>query len=250
MAGRRPGGAGRHRRWHAGGRRPARDGDARREGRPGGGAGQRRVQAGADRRQARPAGQARLRRAGLADHVAGVVDRGPRSPRHRGGGRRRHVREEPCHRTPRGLSPTPRADRGRDPAQRRHPAAARHRRAAGGDRAEGRWRPAAQADDAARDGAAARRRRRRGRGAARRHRPALGLRHAGAAVLRGARRADDRERPVVGNPSDSWQEASRTLSYAVVFGVAMAFARFAPQRWAACSVEPSSPRRSSAATRC
>ena len=35
------------------------------------------------------------------------------------------------------------------------------------------------------------------------------------------------------NPSDSWQEASRTLSYAVVFGVAMAFARFAPHRWAA-----------------
>jgi hypothetical protein len=35
------------------------------------------------------------------------------------------------------------------------------------------------------------------------------------------------------NPSDSWLEASRTLSYAVVFGVAMAFARFAPQRWAA-----------------
>jgi O-antigen ligase len=35
------------------------------------------------------------------------------------------------------------------------------------------------------------------------------------------------------NPSDSWQEASRTLSYAVVFGVAMVFARFAPHRWAA-----------------
>jgi O-antigen ligase len=35
------------------------------------------------------------------------------------------------------------------------------------------------------------------------------------------------------NPSDSWQEASRTLAYAVVFGVAMAFARFAPHRWAA-----------------
>src|SRR4051794_3072766 len=35
------------------------------------------------------------------------------------------------------------------------------------------------------------------------------------------------------NPSDSWQEASRTLSYGVVFGVAMAFARFAPHRWAA-----------------
>jgi hypothetical protein len=35
------------------------------------------------------------------------------------------------------------------------------------------------------------------------------------------------------NPSDSWLEASRTLSYAVVFGVAMAFVRFAPQRWAA-----------------
>jgi hypothetical protein len=35
------------------------------------------------------------------------------------------------------------------------------------------------------------------------------------------------------NPSDSWQEASRTLSYAVVFGVAMASARFAPHRWAA-----------------
>jgi hypothetical protein len=35
------------------------------------------------------------------------------------------------------------------------------------------------------------------------------------------------------NPSDSWQEATRTLSYAVVFGVAMVFARFAPHRWAA-----------------
>jgi hypothetical protein len=35
------------------------------------------------------------------------------------------------------------------------------------------------------------------------------------------------------NPSDSWLEASRTLSYAVVFGVTMVFARFAPQRWAA-----------------
>ena len=35
------------------------------------------------------------------------------------------------------------------------------------------------------------------------------------------------------NPSDSWLEASRTLSYAVVFGVAIVFARFAPHRWAA-----------------
>src|SRR5439155_713558 len=35
------------------------------------------------------------------------------------------------------------------------------------------------------------------------------------------------------NPSASWLEASRTLSYAVVFGVTMVFARFAPQRWAA-----------------
>jgi O-antigen ligase len=35
------------------------------------------------------------------------------------------------------------------------------------------------------------------------------------------------------NPSDTWLEASRTLSYAVVFGVAMVFARFAPHRWAA-----------------
>jgi O-antigen ligase/Tfp pilus assembly protein PilF len=33
------------------------------------------------------------------------------------------------------------------------------------------------------------------------------------------------------NPSDSWQEASRTLSYAVVFGVGIVFARFAPHRW-------------------
>jgi O-antigen ligase len=35
------------------------------------------------------------------------------------------------------------------------------------------------------------------------------------------------------NPSDSWQEASRTLSYAVVFGVAIVFARSAPHRWGA-----------------
>ena len=35
------------------------------------------------------------------------------------------------------------------------------------------------------------------------------------------------------NPSDAWLEASRTLSYAVVFGVAIVFARFAPHRWAA-----------------
>jgi O-antigen ligase len=35
------------------------------------------------------------------------------------------------------------------------------------------------------------------------------------------------------NPSDSWLEASRTLSYAVVFGVGLVFVRFAPQRWAA-----------------
>jgi O-antigen ligase len=35
------------------------------------------------------------------------------------------------------------------------------------------------------------------------------------------------------NPSDTWLEASRTLSYAVVFGVAIVFARFAPHRWAA-----------------
>jgi hypothetical protein len=35
------------------------------------------------------------------------------------------------------------------------------------------------------------------------------------------------------NPSDSWLEASRTLSYAVVFGVAIVFARFAPHRWGA-----------------
>src|SRR5256885_9327 len=33
------------------------------------------------------------------------------------------------------------------------------------------------------------------------------------------------------NPSDSWLEASRMLSYAVVFGVAMVFARFVPHRW-------------------
>jgi O-antigen ligase len=33
------------------------------------------------------------------------------------------------------------------------------------------------------------------------------------------------------NPSDSWQEASRTLSYAVLFGVTIVFARFAPHRW-------------------
>jgi hypothetical protein len=35
------------------------------------------------------------------------------------------------------------------------------------------------------------------------------------------------------SPSDSWLEASRTLSYAVVFGAAIVFARFAPHRWAA-----------------
>jgi O-antigen ligase len=35
------------------------------------------------------------------------------------------------------------------------------------------------------------------------------------------------------NPSDSWQEASRTLAYAVVFGVGIVFARFAPHRWGA-----------------
>src|SRR4051812_48838744 len=35
------------------------------------------------------------------------------------------------------------------------------------------------------------------------------------------------------NPSDSWLEASRTLSYAVVFGVGLVFVRFAPNRWAA-----------------
>jgi O-antigen ligase len=35
------------------------------------------------------------------------------------------------------------------------------------------------------------------------------------------------------NPSDSWIEASRTLSYAVVFGVGIVFARFAPHRWGA-----------------
>jgi O-antigen ligase len=35
------------------------------------------------------------------------------------------------------------------------------------------------------------------------------------------------------NPSDTWLEASRTLSYAVVFGVAIVFARLAPHRWAA-----------------
>src|SRR3954447_21307281 len=35
------------------------------------------------------------------------------------------------------------------------------------------------------------------------------------------------------NPSDSWLEASRTLAYVVVFGTAMVFVRFAPQRWAA-----------------
>jgi O-antigen ligase len=33
------------------------------------------------------------------------------------------------------------------------------------------------------------------------------------------------------NPSDSWLEASRTLSYAVVFGAGMVFARMAPHRW-------------------
>src|SRR3954454_5841788 len=35
------------------------------------------------------------------------------------------------------------------------------------------------------------------------------------------------------NPSDSWLEASRTLFYAVVFGVGLVFVRFAPNRWAA-----------------
>ena len=52
------------------------------------------------------------------------------------------------------------------------------------------------------------------------------------------------------NPSDSWLEASRTLSYVVVFGVAMVFARFAPQRWRRSSARRSSHRRSSASTRC
>src|SRR6476620_6506772 len=48
----------------------------------GGGPGERRIQAGPDRRQARPARRARRRRPRLAHHAAGVVDRGPRRPRH------------------------------------------------------------------------------------------------------------------------------------------------------------------------
>ena len=58
---------------------------------------------------------------------------------------------------------------------------------------------------------------------------------AGAAVLRGARRADDRESILwsvepVGLVAGGEPHARPT---SVVFGVAIAFARFAPQRWAA-----------------